>query len=136
MGSGDDFTTDVSERLHFRNVKKAYRSTNNVNYIQQMLKHNDWCTGLDYLDETLFYVARQGWYNIDSVKVFNLQTAADTQRNTRQAHRLHPHQCQKEPFFRPVSQQVYHLRETQARGVYRNIIMTSLRDTSVDFGIP
>ena len=42
MGSGDNFTTNISERLHIGNVKEAYRSTNKVNYIGQMLKHNDW----------------------------------------------------------------------------------------------
>src|SRR5258705_13475975 len=80
MGSGDNFTTDISERLHISNVKEAYRSTNKVNYIPQMLKHNDQCTSLDYLEETLSYLALQGWYNIDSAKVFNLLSAADKRR--------------------------------------------------------
>jgi len=77
MGSGDNFTTDISERLHISNVKKAYRSTNKVNYMQQMLKHNDRCTGLHYMEETLLYLALQGWYDSDSAKVFNLLSAAD-----------------------------------------------------------
>jgi hypothetical protein len=47
MGSGDNFTTDISERLHIANVKEAYQSSNKVNYIRQMLKHND------YIEETL-----------------------------------------------------------------------------------
>ena len=83
MGSGDNFTTDISERLHISNVKEAYRSTNKVNYIRQMLKHNDRCTGLDYMEETLSYLALQGWYDIDSAKVFNLLSAAHKRRNTR-----------------------------------------------------
>jgi hypothetical protein len=33
MGSGDNFTSDISERLHIANVKEAYRSSNKVNYI-------------------------------------------------------------------------------------------------------
>jgi len=33
MGSGDNFTTDISERLHIANVKEAYQSTNKVNHI-------------------------------------------------------------------------------------------------------
>jgi len=53
MGSGDNFTTDIPEWLQIGNVKEHYRSTNNVNYIQQMFKHNDKCTGLDYMEETL-----------------------------------------------------------------------------------
>jgi len=65
MGSGDNFTTDISERLHIANVKEAYRSSNKVNYIRQMLMHNDRCTGLDYMEQTLSYLALQGWYDID-----------------------------------------------------------------------
>jgi hypothetical protein len=41
MGSGDNYTTDISERQHLANVKEAYQSSNNVNYIRQMLKQND-----------------------------------------------------------------------------------------------
>jgi len=47
-----------------------------------MLKHNDWSTGLDYIEEILSYLALQGSYNIDSAKVFNLLFAADKWRNT------------------------------------------------------
>jgi len=77
MGSGDNITTDISEWLHISNVKEAYWSSNEVNYIQQMLKHNDRCTGLDFMEETVSYLALQGWYDTNSVKVFNLLAAAD-----------------------------------------------------------
>jgi len=60
MGSGDNFTTNISEWLHIGNLKKAYRSTNKVNYFEQLLKHNDQCTGLDYMEETLSYLPLQG----------------------------------------------------------------------------
>jgi len=136
MGSGNNFNTDISEQLHIINVKEAYQSTNEVNYIRQMLKHNDWCTGLDYMEETLSHLALQGWYDIDSAKVFNLLSATDKLRNTRRAHLLRIQHCQEEPFFRPVSQQVHHLRETHVRGVCRCIKLTSLRDASEDFRIP
>jgi hypothetical protein len=136
MGSGDNFTPNISERLHIGNVKEAYRSTNNVNYIQHMLTHDDRCTGLDYMEETLSYLALQGWYNSDSVKVFNLLSAADIRRNTCRNHLVPLHHCQNEPFFRPVSQQVHHLRETHVHGVCRSIKLTSLSDASVDFRIP
>jgi len=101
-----------------------------------MLKHNDRCTGLDYMEESLSYLAPQGWYDIDYVKVFNLQSAADKWRNTRRARLLCLHHSQIEPFFRPLSQQVHHLRATHVRGVCRSIKLTSLRDLSVDFRIP
>ena len=95
MGSGENFTTNISERLYIGNVKEAYQSTNKVNYIQQMFKYNNQCTGLDYMEETLSYLALQGWYNIDSVKVFNLLSAADEQQNTRRALLSCLHHCQK-----------------------------------------
>jgi len=112
MGSGDNFTTDISEWLHIANLKEAYRSTNKVNYIRQMLKNNDWCTSLDYVEETLSYLALQGWYDIDSAKVFNILSATDKRRSTRRAHLLHLQTIEDEPIIHPVSQQLYHLRET------------------------
>ena len=106
MGSGDNFTTDISERIHIANVKEAYRSTNKVNYIRQMLKHNDRCTGLDYMVETLSYLALQGWYDIDSAEVFNLLYTTNERRSTHRAHLLRLQTIQEEPIIRPVSQQL------------------------------
>jgi len=136
MGTGDNFTTDISERLHIANVTEAHRSSNKVNYIRLMLKHNDRCTGLDYMEESLSYLALEGWYNIDSAKVFNLLSTTDKWRSTHRAHLLCLQTIQDEPIIHPVSQQVYYLRETHVRGVCRSIKLTSLRDTSEDFGIP
>jgi len=75
-------------------------------------------------------------YNVDSAKVFNLLSTADEQRNTRRVHHLCLQHCQDEPFFRTVSLQVHHLRETHVRGMCSCIKLTSLRDASQDFGIP
>jgi hypothetical protein len=136
MGSGDNFTTNISGWLHIGNVNEAYRSTNKVNYFQQMLKHNKRCTGPDYLEETLSYVGLKAWYNIDTAKVVNIVSALDTRTNTHWANLLRLHHCLKDQFFRPISVKVYHLRETHVRGVHRSILLTSPRDSSVDFGIP
>jgi len=101
-----------------------------------MLKDNDRCTGLDDMEETFSYLALEGWYDVDSAKVFNLLSATDTGRSTRRAHLLRFQSIQDEPIIHPVLQQVYHLREIHVRGVCRNIKLTSLRDASEDFGIP
>ena len=53
IGSGDNFISDISDWVHIANVKEAYPSSNRVNCIRQMLKHNDRCTSLDYMEETL-----------------------------------------------------------------------------------
>jgi len=136
IDSGDNFTTDISERLYIAKVKEAYRSSNKVNYIRQMLKHNDWCTGLDYMEETLSYLALEGWNDVDSLKVLNPLSITDKWCSTHKAHVLHLQRIQDKPIIRRVSQQVYHLRETHVRGVCRSIKLTSLRDASEDFGIP
>ena len=119
MGSRDNFTTDISERLHIGHVKEAYRSTYKVNYIQQILKHNERCTGLDYMEETLSSLAHQGCSDIHSANILNLLSATDKQRNIPRAHLLRLQRCQESQFFRPVSQQVHHLRETDVCGVCR-----------------
>jgi hypothetical protein len=81
MGPGDNITTDISERLYIANVKKAYRSSNKVKYIRQMLKHNDRCSSLDYMEEILSYHALEGWYIIDSAQVFILLSATNKRRH-------------------------------------------------------
>jgi len=88
MGSGDNYTTDISEQWHIVNMNDAYRSSNKVSYIPQRLKHKDWCTGLDYTEQTLSYLALDGRYNSDSAKVLNLLSTADKRQNTRWAHLL------------------------------------------------
>jgi len=135
MGSSDNFNTNMSEWLHNAIVKDAYRSSNQVNYIRQMLEHNDRCTSLDYMEETLSYLALQGWYNVNFAKVFNLLSTTDKQQSTRRAHLLVLHTIQDAPFICPISQHVYHLRETHVRGVCGSIKLTSLRVASEGFGI-
>jgi len=101
-----------------------------------MLKHNDLCTGLDYMEETLSYLALKGRYNINAGKLFNLLSATDKLQSICRAHLLRLQTIQDECIIRPVSQQVYHLREIHVHGVWRSINLTSLRDASEDFGIP
>jgi len=65
MGSGDNSTTDISERLHIAIAKDSYGSSNRVSYIGHMLKHKDRCTGLENMEETLSHLALHGWNDID-----------------------------------------------------------------------
>jgi hypothetical protein len=71
IGSGNNPTSNISEWLDIFNVSKAYRSTIKGNHIQQMLKHNEWSTGLDYMEEAPPYLGLQRWYNIDWADVLN-----------------------------------------------------------------
>jgi hypothetical protein len=136
MGSGDNFTNDISQRLHITKVTEAYRSSNKVNSIRHMLKHNEWCAGLDYMEETLSYLALEGWYDIDTAKVFNLLSATDKWRNTRRAHLFRVQTIQDEPIIRCISLQVYHFTETHVCGVCSSIILTSVRVALEDCRIP
>jgi len=77
MGSGANFCTNISEQVDVANMREVYRFSNKVTSIWQMLKHNDWCTGFDYMEKTLWYLALQGWYDIDFAKVLNLLSTTD-----------------------------------------------------------
>jgi hypothetical protein len=88
------------------------------------------------MEEILSYLALEDWYDIDSATVFNPLSTTDKWRSTHIAHLLRLKTIQDEPINRPVSQQVYHLRETHVRGVCRSIKLTLLRDALEDFGIP
>jgi len=101
-----------------------------------MLKDNDRCTILDYMEEILSDLALKGWYDVDSANIFNLLSTTDKWQSTRRAPLLRLQTIQDEPIIHPVSQQVYHLRETHVYGVCRSIKLTLLRDASEDFGIP
>jgi hypothetical protein len=57
MFSGDNFTTDISETLPLTNVNEADRSSNTVNYNRQTMMNNDQCSGLEYREGTLSYLA-------------------------------------------------------------------------------
>jgi len=85
----ENFTNDSSDWLYIAMVNKTYCSTNNINYIPQMLKHNDRCTSRDYIEETLLYLALQGLYDIDSVKAFNQLSTTDIWQSTHRAHLTH-----------------------------------------------
>jgi hypothetical protein len=98
--------------------------------------HNNRSTGLDYMEEILSYLALQGLYNIDLANAFNLLSATDKWQNTCRAHLVCLQHCKDEPFFRPVSPQVHHLRETNVRGVWRSVKLPSIRYASEDIGIP
>jgi hypothetical protein len=135
MGSGNNVTPDISEPLHIGNVKEAYRSTNKVNDIGKMIKHDGKCTCLDCMEKVVSHHALQGWQNIDSANVFNLLSITNKRRNTHRAHHDHVQHCQKELFFHPVSQQVHNLGKTHFRGVCRSIKLATLSDTSEHFGI-
>jgi hypothetical protein len=89
-----------------------------------MHQHNHRCTGLDYMEEILSYIPLQGWYDDDSAKGFNLLSATNEWGSTRRAYLLRLQTIQDEPFIRPVSQQVYHLRATHVYAVCRCIKFT------------
>jgi len=93
-----------------------------------MLKHNYWSTGLDYMERTLLYLALQGWYDIDSAKVYDLLSKANKWQNSHTAHHIRLQHCQDEPFFCPVLPRVYHLRGTHILKVCRSFKLTSPRD--------
>jgi len=136
MGSSDNWITDNSERLYIGNEKVAYESTNTVIYIQQVFKNHDQCTSHKLMHETLWYLALQGWYNINLTTVFYLLSTTNTQRNTCSAQLLRLQRCQQESFFYSILQQAPHVRETHVCRVCSNIELLSVADATVRFSVP
>ena len=102
MGTTDNFTTDISELLHISNVKAAYRATNWVNFMHQVLAHNDRHTALDYMHLALRSLALKGWYDGDSAAILDLISTAEKRRlTTRQAWQNRVLAKEPEPVFVP-----------------------------------
>jgi len=77
MGSGESLTTDISEQIHISNMIEAYLSINKVYSIEEMIKHNDRPTGLDFMEKTRSYLALQSRYDKDYANGFDLLSATD-----------------------------------------------------------
>jgi hypothetical protein len=65
------------------NIKEAYRASNRVDYIKQMLWHNDRTTSLDYMKHTLMYLASKGYYDKDTARVLGMQNKQGPYHATR-----------------------------------------------------
>ena len=74
IGLLDNFTTDISEHLHIRNIKDAYKKSNRVDYIKQMLFYNDRALGLEYMSQALRTLALQGYGDEQCARVLGLQS--------------------------------------------------------------
>jgi len=96
--------------------------------------NNDWCTSLENMEETLSYLALQGWYDTDTAKVFNLLSAANEQQNPPWAYLWFLQHCHDEPCHCPVSWQVNHFRETHDRRVCRRVKFTLRGNAAEYFG--
>jgi len=101
-----------------------------------MLKPNHGCTGLHYMEVTLWYVMLQGCFNIDSANIIDWISSVAKWQNTGRANILLMQRLQKLPFFRPVSLQVLHLSETHVHPECRSIKLTTFRDSSEGVWIP
>jgi hypothetical protein len=61
---GSTFTIGISAWQHISNVIGVYWSSNKVNSIGDMLKHNNCSTSLLNVEGTLWYLALQGKFTI------------------------------------------------------------------------
>jgi hypothetical protein len=107
--------SEVNELLTRETNQLQEQKIDKVNYIQQMLTHNEQYTSTNNIEETLSHLALQGWYDIDSTIIVNQLSATFKLGNTHTAHPFRIQHCQEEQFFRAIAQQVHRLRETQVR---------------------
>lgn len=136
MGAPDNFSTDISELLHISNVKEAYRASNRVSFMRQVLAHNDRHTALDYMHQTLRWLALQGWHDKDSAAILNLISTAEKRRSTRRAQQNRILAGESEPFFQPELphlQTYQHSRICAPSPTYKRM---SLSQAATIFNIP
>ena len=57
MGAHNNFSTKISKLLHILNIKKVYHASNGVNFMLQLLQHNDRYTTIDYMEQILQWLA-------------------------------------------------------------------------------
>jgi len=133
--SGEIFSLNISDMLYTGNVKQRYRSTNKLNFMRQLLKHNDQSSGYNYMEMSHSHPGLRGWSPIDSAQVLNLLSTADKQWNTHRAHHILLQHCQDVPFDCPVSPQVHYWRAMSVHGLCRSIKLISLWDALKHFRV-
>jgi len=136
MCYSDNFTPAISSQLATCNVCDTYTFSNTVDCIQQMVNHNDQCTGLGSMEETLSYLTLQGWYGTDTQTAPNLLPAADKSQNTLWAQSLHQPHWEKQATLEPLLRQTEHMIEMHVCGLCRSIRLTSCWETLVELEIP
>jgi hypothetical protein len=112
-GSCDSWTTDVSEGLHM-SLKDAYRATNRVNFIPQLLAYLDADMGMSMMRLSLKHLALNGFYVQESARILDLLPPPIKLLNTRRARQkrqnnptaprwidCQPHVPSGEPHLRP-----------------------------------
>ena len=157
MGSPDNFSTDVSELLHVEMVKEAYRSTNRVNFEEQMLWYNDRNTGLAYMIQTLEYLALRGSFDSDTARTLRMCSRDERRKSTRWARQRHADagdtsshltleiglEPRTVPSYTPIAVPEARARagigelkrQTELAGRVRTVKALSLREASLKFGI-
>ena len=86
-GSCDSWTTDVSEGLHI-SLKDAYRASNRVNFMEQILSYLDADLGMSMMRLNLTYLARNGFYVDETARILDLLPPPMKRLNTRRARRI------------------------------------------------
>jgi hypothetical protein len=77
MGSPDNFSTDLSESLHFETLKEAYCSRNQVSFEEKMLWYNDRYTRLAYMIQNLEYLVLQGCCDWQTTQTIPMNSGAE-----------------------------------------------------------
>jgi hypothetical protein len=136
MGAPDNFSTEISELLHISNVKEAYRASNGVNFMLQLLQHNDRYTAMDYMEHTLRWLALYGWYVEESAVVLNMMTGREKRQMTRCARQKRILAGESEPLIRPSTQPLRQFKLSTICARSRSFKRISLAEAAATFNIP
>jgi hypothetical protein len=136
MGSPDNYTTDISELLHITNVKEGYRASNRVDFVRQILLHNDRHTSIAYMEHTLRWLALRGWHDADSAVVLNLMSSRDRQQMTRRARHRRLLANQSDPSIQPTTRPPIRFQGSAIRAPSKHFQRMSLAEAAGLLKIP
>jgi hypothetical protein len=69
--------------MHITNVTEAYRTSNGIIIMLLCHQHNDCYTAMDYMKQTVWWLAFEGWYNEESAVILTMMTAREPWQMTR-----------------------------------------------------
>ena len=110
MGAPDNFLTEISKLLYILNVKEAYCTSNGVNFILQLLQHNDHYTAMNFMEQTLWWLAFYRYYIDESAVVLNMTMGHKKWQMTRCAHRKRIVAGEFESLIRPSIQPLWQFK--------------------------
>jgi hypothetical protein len=135
MGAPDDVSTEIPELLYISNVKEVYHASNWVNFMLQLLQNNDHYTAMDYMEQTLWWLALYRWYIEECAVVLNMMMGREKRPMPRCGGQKKILAGKSEPLIRPRTQPLWQFKLSTICTRSRSFKRISLGEAAETFNI-